>query len=704
MNIKYFIFFILVINIFTFSQSQEINCNSSFTTNVIDLTQRGGKYITASGDLKVLVVFAKFKDDTASHPFWPADSYPSEMNDLIDPDILKGSTHFLNLTNYYNQMSFEKFRVIGKTIGAETPYAIGHYIYNDGKYPDRSQATRDLLQSIDDSIDYNEFDNWTYLSDYNHINEPDGIVDMIIVIWRGLVFSDQWSGDSCLGGGLEFWVENNQKRIRMCYGGNPTYGIDGSGVTVQYWGERSRERNFKVIIHEMAHWLIQIEHPYSYFIHTFWGMLTLGGEGICANTFEREKLTWLNPISIDSTILNAPMGDFITTPSAYKFHPTNGYPGETFYFENHQKISIYDNGTTNPDDKGIFILHLANDSYVGDCVRILTSDGFWNWDVPFNTDCWGNVLPAFQKKSINRDGFGNRDKITSINSCCGFLYSYINQLGKVECNDWLHGYGFNNSFDTTFNNVFSQWSNPPAKSCNGQSTDFIMEVNNQVGSIVNISFAVKNALEGSPSKPALGKDPRTLDSENESEIIKLVWGSDFWDGFQIEPDVNWSELQMKVGTEGWSTIYTGANRFWNDSDYVYESDSNFSVSFRVSVRDSQNKWSIWSDVYETIKIINNVTSINDRNEEQLKEFQLSQNYPNPFNPSTKISWRSPIGSWQTLKIYDLLGNEVAMLVDEYKPAGKYETEFDAAVLPSGVYFYRLQAGSFVETKKMILLK
>ena len=87
-----------------------------------------------------------------------------------------------------------------------------------------------------------------------------------------------------------------------------------------------------------------------------------------------------------------------------------------------------------------------------------------------------------------------------------------------------------------------------------------------------------------------------------------------------------------------------------------------------------------------------------------EQFRLEQNYPNPFNPSTKISWQSPVGSWQTLKVYDVLGNEVSTLVDEYKPAGKYEVEFDASPLTSGVYFYQLNAGEFIQTKKMILLK
>ncbi|MCU0414615.1 MAG: 5'-nucleotidase C-terminal domain-containing protein [Ignavibacteriaceae bacterium] len=87
-----------------------------------------------------------------------------------------------------------------------------------------------------------------------------------------------------------------------------------------------------------------------------------------------------------------------------------------------------------------------------------------------------------------------------------------------------------------------------------------------------------------------------------------------------------------------------------------------------------------------------------------EQFRLEQNYPNPFNPSTKISYQLTVSSDVVLKVYDVLGNEVATLVDEYKPAGIYEIEFNASALTSGVYFYQLNAGDFVQTKKMILLK
>lgn len=85
-------------------------------------------------------------------------------------------------------------------------------------------------------------------------------------------------------------------------------------------------------------------------------------------------------------------------------------------------------------------------------------------------------------------------------------------------------------------------------------------------------------------------------------------------------------------------------------------------------------------------------------------YLLLQNYPNPFNPSTTINYQIPELSFVTIKVYDVLGNEVATLVNEEKSAGSYEIEFDGNELTSGIYFYRIQAGNFVETKKMILLK
>jgi hypothetical protein len=87
-----------------------------------------------------------------------------------------------------------------------------------------------------------------------------------------------------------------------------------------------------------------------------------------------------------------------------------------------------------------------------------------------------------------------------------------------------------------------------------------------------------------------------------------------------------------------------------------------------------------------------------------KSFGLSQNYPNPFNPSTNLRFQIPNSGHVTLKVYNMLGCEVATLVNEVRPAGVYNFQWNASNLPSGVYFYRLHAGNFVEVRKAILMK
>lgn len=86
------------------------------------------------------------------------------------------------------------------------------------------------------------------------------------------------------------------------------------------------------------------------------------------------------------------------------------------------------------------------------------------------------------------------------------------------------------------------------------------------------------------------------------------------------------------------------------------------------------------------------------------EFRLYQNYPNPFNPTTTIKYSIPKSSFVKIIVYDILGNEIATLVNEDKTSGYYSIAFYANKLASGIYFYRMQAGNFVETKKLILIK
>jgi hypothetical protein len=102
--------------------------------------------------------------------------------------------------------------------------------------------------------------------------------------------------------------------------------------------------------------------------------------------------------------------------------------------------------------------------------------------------------------------------------------------------------------------------------------------------------------------------------------------------------------------------------------------------------------------------VQSVTTCIEEMERLPSNFLLNQNHPNPFNPSTKISYSIPERSNVSLKVFDLLGSEVSELFNGEIEAGSYEINFDALLLPSGVYFYQLKAGDYRETKKMILLR
>lgn len=99
-----------------------------------------------------------------------------------------------------------------------------------------------------------------------------------------------------------------------------------------------------------------------------------------------------------------------------------------------------------------------------------------------------------------------------------------------------------------------------------------------------------------------------------------------------------------------------------------------------------------------------ITGVADNRNRIPTEFALNQNYPNPFNPSTVISYQLPVNSFVALKVYDVLGREMEVLVNERQSVGSHSAIFNASNLSGGVYFYRLQAGSYSETKKLMLLK
>ena len=182
---------------------------------------------------------------------------------------------------------------------------------------------------------------------------------------------------------------------------------------------------------------------------------------------------------------------------------------------------------------------------------------------------------------------------------------------------------------------------------------------------------------------------------------------------------NWSEAttDFSLTTQIHALSVSGSNIFAGTSDGVFLSTNNgtdwkeineglTSTSlfiFSLAVSDSYLFAGIEGDgVWR--RALSEITDVESNSDGLVSDFNLEQNFPNPFNPTTSIKYSIPSNNFVTLKVYDLLGREVAILVNEEKHPGIYEIKFNASSLSSGAYFYKLQAGDFIDAKKFVLMK
>ena len=159
-------------------------------------------------------------------------------------------------------------------------------------------------------------------------------------------------------------------------------------------------------------------------------------------------------------------------------------------------------------------------------------------------------------------------------------------------------------------------------------------------------------------------------------------------GFEVQRSEN------RNGSSDWKKIgfVEGNGNSNSPNEYSFTDKPTLGGKFQYRLKQIDNDGSFeYSDIAEVS--LNKVT-----------EYKLNQNYPNPFNPSTKLEYSIPSESFVSLKVYDILGNEVATLVNEQQQAGVYRTDFNAANLPSGLYFARITANNFTQVVKMTLLK
>ncbi len=292
----------------------------------------------------------------------------------------------------------------------------------------------------------------------------------------------------------------------------------------------------------------------------------------------------------------------------------------------------------------------------------------------YSYDLMGNKTLVLYERWVNNQWLNNsRDSYTY--DITGKIISII--FERWESNNWVNANRYSYSYDS-----------------NGNRTSTLFE-------IAEVNFWTYSKRE-----------TYTFDTNNHlTSYLKESWYSGKWqDDFrQSFTYDNYGNLTSLL-EEDWIFDKWSKDFRWT---YTYDTNGNL-------IYEKNEKWDTdkWTKGFATLKIdgiyYDNVCEANiyystitvdvAENSEALNDFSLSQNYPNPFNPTTMISYQLPMNSFVNLRVYDILGREVATLVNEQKPAGNYEVKFDASNLSSGVYLYKLQAGSYNKTMKMILMK
>lgn len=660
----------------------------------------GGIYLTSSGHLRVLVVFVSFPDDTTLHPYWPVHGPPLFMDEFVDPDTTVRSASPFNITNYFRQMSLGRFHVTGEALWVESPYSQEVY-RNSGSFGAATMAV--LPERVDTLVDFSLYDNWTRVADHVHLNQPDGIVDMILMVWRTTMW--EYDGEASLGYKPALTMDG--VRVEMGYPRSLEFPL-GSGVTCEYHYGDDPVRVMRTMVHEMSHWLLGIFHPYNGLKpdgkFQYWGMLC-NGERVasCANTYDRERLGWIVP-QVPAPGSTITLRDFVTTGDAAKIPVPGGVPDEFYYIENHQLLSVLDDVTLEREDRGIWILHQQGPYLEVDNIRILPADGLWHWTAPATAACPGTAIPLYVRGDPDiAAGISHRDQIPIPASRVQWMLAHRARDGAHVCGKGFAGEGFHGAFDTLHTPVFSPWSNPPARTWTGGTAGWGFEITGKQDGVITIAIAADGVTDA-PARRHLGRSSAGA----AAGPLGLAWGNQWPAGQQVEDDVRWSVLERSVAGEPWVQVYAGPAFAWSDSAMLFDSAGVVPVAYRARVLDADGRPSAWSFLHHERAA--GTVSVRSREDPAHREvaMQLSS-HPNPFNPSTTITFDPGTAARVTLTVIDVLGRTVRTLTDGEVVPGPRSVPWDGrdrAGVPvaAGVYLCVLRSGQEILTHRMLLLR
>lgn len=720
-----FVFFLILG--FSVVTAQDFNyyCPEPPIAETAEMSQIGGLYkpsMNAPNEFfRILVVFVQFSGDNRYFSDWQYGQLPTYSNYILDS--IKSYTYkSMSISDYWKTMSQGNFDVIGDiypyivTLPPESSYIAQHKWFQD--------CNMDVLDSINYKLDFKKYDNWE-LKDGEFIftpREADSTLDMMYIIYRNPGEDTAWFG-AHYGkfGGIAILGDDFTKTM---YDGTK---IDGnylshkaSGITIRYGAEVYYPDALGGLNHELGHYLFGGNHtkisglmpgaPYSY-----------KGSTYALSGWESERLGYCAFTTVTQDNFTITLQDYLTYGQILKIPITaNNY----FLVENHQRLNKYDQimrggsilgafDTTTSLGKGIYIWKIkGGNSYPPD-VDIKSANGNWNWSLVGSIPVgggWPDSMPLSARTAINRD-LGKSDRHPQ-----NIYWNYDGKWGWWE--KWhdtipltkeleirrnimgleMHAWNYN------YTRIFSPWSNPSTYF--DGTTNTAMQIYSENGA--NITLKIFNTLNSClalpPSKPqwlkitANGNCNPVLNWEKNIEPSMKYAGqykifrcgttggepTNFIhvatiDAFDIkEPITTWTDVQMTVG---------------GSPDKLF---------YKISAVDNSAQESMRSD-YDWITYDHTAQKIITKTGFEM-DYILDQNYPNPFNPVTNIHFTVKEPGRVQIKVYDILGNEIQTVYDQFREVGSYTIRFDAGNLTSGVYIYTINVNDFVQSRKMTLLR
>jgi M6 family metalloprotease-like protein len=528
----------------------------------------------------------------------------------------------------------------------------------------------EILTGIDNNVDYSQFDQWDpYDFDNDGIkNEPDGKVDFIAICFR-------FANTTALDGSKYNGIAGLTGFHEIFGNGSTQLNLDGKIISASLLNSGTFQENvidpntgLDVFAHEFGHYLFGRIHFTKIGFH---GLMGAMGNGVMSS-FERYKLGWIQPVTVLTDALNNYLPDAITTGTVKK---VNINSSNYFLIDNHQRISYYEssykqynNGPLRSPGTGVLVTHCTSSSIDVECMS-----GRWNWK-----KSGGLYVYPFEVESVNR--ITGEDKMDLVQKATTTgTKNHPDYRGSAD--DFMNPEYFQ---------IFSPWSNPSTYPDASNICIELVAIDTNKVALVNIY--TQNAIQQAPSKP------QNLKLSILYNHPVLTWEANIEDdiaGYNIYRAENGGEPQL-IGY-----VPQTARKTYTDYSANTSIPSDH-YDYTIKAKDNTNLLSVASDKVSVMALAPKIKI--GVSEKIPSEYVLAQNYPNPFNPNTNIVFSIKENGFVSLKIYDVLGKEVATLVNEQRSAGNYEVEFDASTLPSGMYIYKIQSGNFIDSKKMLLLK